>query len=281
MIELADPSRNILFEKNTLVMGILNCTDDSFSGDGVGANLDTAIGKALKMVDEGADIIDIGGESTRPGAKSVSIEQEIGRVIPIIEKIRMESEVLISIDTTKSEVAERAILAGADIVNDISSMSFDPKIADVVVKYNVPIILMHIKGNPGNMQDSPEYENVIEEIKSFLIDKIEFLISLGIKKNKIIIDPGIGFGKSVNHNLEIINRLNEFKDLDKPILIGTSRKSFIGEVTNKNVDDRIGGTIASTLISVLNGAKIVRVHDVSQIKDCLDVTYSIQNYKVI
>ncbi|MGB9595907.1 MAG: dihydropteroate synthase [Candidatus Poribacteria bacterium] len=250
----------------TLVMGILNVTPDSFSDGGLFVNVESAIEHAKKMIQDGADIIDIGGESTRPGAEAISIDVELSRVIPVISELSKSTDVCISIDTYKPEVAEIAIDNGACMVNDISAIS-DPKMAKVVAKSGVPIVLMHKKGTPKDMQISPHYNSLIDEIKKYLQDKVNMAERSGISSDKIIIDPGIGFGKTVEHNLEILRRLNEFKSLGKPILIGTSRKSFIGKILN--IDDpkeRIDGTSATVAIAIANGADIIRVHDVKQMK---------------
>ena len=250
--------------RRTLVMGILNATPDSFSDGGQFTNTKQAIEHALFMIDNGADIIDIGGESTRPGADPVPLEAELERVIPIIESLSKTTDVCISIDTYKSAVAKHALKAGADIVNDISSLS-DPDMASVVAKAKVPVILMHIKGNPKDMQVAPYYDSLIDEIKSFLEAKIHLAIDSGIAADRIIIDPGIGFGKTIQHNLEIIRKLCEFKSLEKPILIGTSRKSFIGKILKiDSLTDRVEGTSATVAISIANGADIIRIHDVKE-----------------
>ncbi len=215
-------------DKQSLIMGILNVTPDSFSDGGQYFKKNTAIEHALEMVKNGADIIDIGGESTRPFSDPVSLDEEISRVIPVIEGIRKKSDVCISIDTTKSIVASMALDVGASIINDISAMEIDPLMADVAVKFDCPLIIMHMKGTPKNMQDNPQYESLIPDIKDYLVDRIDFAISKGVNRKKIIIDPGIGFGKTVENNFEIINNLNHFVELNFPVLLGASRKSFIG-----------------------------------------------------
>ncbi len=244
-----------------LIMGILNITPDSFSDGGDFFDREKALEHAIEMITCGADIIDIGGESSRPGAKPVSADEELERVIPIIRKIsRMDKDVLISIDTTKSVVAEEAILAGANIVNDISAFTIDPKILDVVKKYNVPYVLMHIKGTPETMQNNPFYEEPVSEIYNFLSSKISYLNSIGI--SNIIIDPGIGFGKRVPDNYEILSRLNEFKGFGLPMLLGVSRKSFLGNSLSLPVDKRENATVIAETISLMNGASIIRTHNV-------------------
>jgi len=250
------------FSKRTYVMGILNVTPDSFSDGGRYFTLDLALEHALKMIEDGADIIDVGGESTRPGSDPVPIEEELRRVIPVIKELAKRTKVPISIDTYKSEVARRALDNGALIVNDISGLRFDEKMTEVVAEYKASVVLMHIKGTPKTMQQNPEYKDVISEIYSYLSESVNLALSAGIKQ--IIVDPGIGFGKRLIDNLEIIRRLREFKSLGYPILIGVSRKSFIGNILNLPVDQRLEGTAGAVAISVWNGANIVRVHDVKE-----------------
>lgn len=256
---------NLDFSKRTFIMGILNITPDSFSDGGLFLNKGLAVEHALKMQADGADIIDIGGESTRPGAEKVSVEEEIKRVVPAIEAIAGVVKVPISIDTYKSAVAVAALSAGASIVNDISGLRFDPKMPKVVAKHKAPVIIMHIKGTPENMQEKPEYKALIPEIIDYLYEGIVIAREAGISDDMIILDPGIGFGKTVEHNLEIIKRLNEFTGFEKPILLGHSRKSFIGKLLGDiPVSERIEGTAAAAAIGIFNGANIIRVHDVKE-----------------
>ncbi|UCG69466.1 MAG: dihydropteroate synthase [Thermoplasmata archaeon] len=252
------------FGKRTLVMGIVNVTPDSFSDGGHFFDCEKAVAHAEYLASQGADIIDVGGESTRPGSEAISLEEEIGRVVPVIERTAKKVKVPISIDTCKSEVAKAALDSGASIINDISALRFDPKVGDVAVKYNAPLILMHMKGTPRDMQKNPTYTSAMDEIKEFLKKRVEFTVSKGYKRNNIIIDPGIGFGKSTGHNYEIIRKLGELKELDLPILIGTSRKSFIGNTLDLDVDERLEGTLATVTMCAMNGADIVRVHDVKE-----------------
>jgi len=256
--------KSITFGKRTLIMGILNVTPDSFSDGGVYFSVDTAVERAEAMVAEGADMIDVGGESSRPGAESVSLEEELSRVLPVIRRLAKELEVPISIDTYKAHVAKQAIEAGANIVNDISALNFDPEMAKVVSETQAAVVLMHMKGTPRNMQMNPTYHALIPEIAQYLRRSIERAVDAGVTEEKMIIDPGIGFGKTVEHNLEIIRRLRDFRVLGKPILIGTSRKSFIGKILDLSAEDRIEGTAATVACSIMNGADIVRVHDVKQ-----------------
>jgi len=264
--------------KKTHIMGILNVTPDSFSDGGRYLDRKTAIDHALKMVDEGADIIDIGGESTRPGAEPVPLEEELNRTIPVIEAISKKISVPVSIDTYKAEVARQAIQAGATIVNDISGLRFDPEMASVVAETGAAVVVMHIKGTPRDMQKNPEYQDLFGEIIEYLRGSIEIAKKAGVPEERIIIDPGIGFGKRPEHNLQIINRLDRFSVLGRPILVGTSRKSFIGLILdNLPPSERIEGTAASVAISVFNGASIVRVHDVKTMSRVVRVADAIRN----
>lgn len=263
-------------DHRTLIMGILNVTPDSFSDAGQYYQIDRAVNHALEMENVGADIIDIGGESTRPGSTPVPLEEELERVIPVISAIRDKSDIPISIDTYKSRIAKQAIESGANMVNDISALRFDEEMKYVVAEEGIPIVLMHMQGEPRNMQDNPVYDDVVKDIISFLDQRIQEAIDAGISKDNIAIDPGIGFGKTLEHNLEIIKRLEEFTVLRLPILLGTSRKSFIGQITGVPTNKRLPGTIASSVIGVINGADIVRVHDVGELKNALEVTEAIK-----
>lgn len=262
-------TRQLDFVRAPLIMGILNVTPDSFSDGGLYQQADAAIDQALAMVAAGADIIDVGGESTRPGATAVSEAEEMQRVLPVIEGIRRNSNVVISIDTYKSAVAEAALQAGADIINDISAATFDPLMAQVAARHQSPLIAMHIKGTPRNMQDNPWYEDVSAEIYTFLEARIFDLQAHGVER--IMIDPGIGFGKRLQDNLELLRHLRDFTFLNAPILIGVSRKSFIGKVLHKEVHERLVGSLAAALIAVQNGAKVIRVHDVAETYEVLQI----------
>jgi len=253
------------FSLKTYIMGILNVTPDSFSDGGLYFNKNTAVEHALKMQDEGADIIDIGGESTRPGSEAVPVNEEIRRVVPVIEGLAKKIKIPISVDTYKSAVAKAALEAGASIVNDISGLRFDPRMPEVAARHKVPVVIMHIKGTPKNMQQNPIYKALIPEIMDYLREGIGIAQGAGIADDKIIIDPGIGFGKTVEHNLEIIKRLNEFTGFEKPILLGPSRKSFIGKILGDlPVTERLEGTAAAVAVGIFNGANIIRVHDVKE-----------------
>jgi len=253
------------FKDKLLVMGILNVTPDSFYDHGAFFSRDRALDHALRMIDEGADIIDVGGESTRPFSEPTPRAEELARILPVIEAVRKHSDVPLSVDTYKAVVARAAIAAGADIINDISSLSFDPDMADVVAVSGVPVVLMHIKGTPRDMQKDPIYKDVVGEIREFFVERIAFAKSAGIDEENIVIDPGIGFGKQLQHNLTIIKELGRLKELGQPLLIGTSMKSFIGRIMGTTaLEDRAEGTLASVAMSVWNGADIVRVHDVAR-----------------
>lgn len=268
--------RTLILGKRTLLMGVLNVTPDSFSDDGFSFDKEKAIAHGLRMVEEGADIIDIGGESTRPGSKPLELEEELRRVIPVIESLAKEVDVPISIDTYKSTVAQRAIEAGAEIINDISGLHFDPGLAQVATKEDAPLVLMHIRGTPETMQKDVHYDSLFSEILQYLKDSIQRAESAGLDPRQIIIDPGIGFGKTVEDNLLIIKNLYEFRILGKPILLGTSRKTFIGKILNTEVGDRLEGTLSSIAIGVLNGAHIIRSHDVLQAKKAIAVADAIR-----
>lgn len=261
--------------KRTLVMGILNVTPDSFSDGGRYLEKERAIAHGLKLVQEEADIIDVGGESTRPGAAPVPAEEELQRVIPVIEGIRKETDVMISIDTYKANVAQAALEAGAGMVNDISALRFDEEMFDVLIKYDVPVVLMHLQGTPRTMQENPEYDDVVSDIVQFLRARIAAAAAGGISQERLIIDPGIGFGKLLEHNLEILRRLDELKLLGRPVLIGPSRKSFIGQLTGAPMEERLWGTIASVVLGAAKRADIVRVHQVGQVKQAVRVADAI------
>jgi dihydropteroate synthase len=266
---------NYVLGRRTWIMGILNVTPDSFSDGGLYYDKDKAIEHGLRMISEGADIIDVGGESTRPGSDPIPVDEELKRTLPVISGLRKHTKSLISVDTSKSEVALAAIKEGADLINDISALRNDPEMISVAVKTDAPIILMHMKGSPKTMQNAPHYENVLFEIKSFLKKKIELAVENGIDKDKIIIDPGIGFGKRFEDNLTLIRNLNDFSTLDQPILIGISRKSFLGKILDLPPGEREEGTLASAIISVIQGAHILRVHEVAPIKRAILVAETI------
>lgn len=272
----------------TYIMGILNVTPDSFSGDGLiatGDAIQNATLQAKWMLDSGADILDIGGESTRPGSEPVNADEEMERVIPVIHSLHKNfPDALISIDTYKSQVAEEAIKAGAQIVNDVWGLRADSNLANIVAKYNVPVILMHNRSNPtsvevkeklGNAYIGAEYENLIEDVKRELLISVEIAKNAGVKENVIWLDPGIGFGKKREHNLELINKLDEIRKLGYPVLLGTSRKSFIGFTLDLPPEERIEGTAATVAIGITRGADIIRVHDVKEMARVAKMTDAI------
>lgn len=262
--------------EQTYLMGILNVTPDSFSDGGKFNNLESAFLQAQQMVQFGANIIDIGGQSTRPGAEQISLEEELNRVIPIIKRIRAETTIPISIDTTRASVVQAAIEAGADIVNDISGGTFDDQMFSIVAQLKVPIILMHMRGTPQTMQKLTNYHNLLGEIYQFLETQINLAIAAGIERSHLIIDPGIGFAKTYEQNLELLRRLPEFQSLDVPILVGPSRKSFIGYILNQNDPKlRIWGTAAACCSAIAGYTDILRVHDVAQMYDVCRVADAI------
>jgi len=271
--------KSLKFGKKPLVMGILNVTPDSFSDGGEFLSVEDAVEYAIQMEKDGADIIDIGGESTRPGAKSISVKEEINRVAPVVENLIDKISIPISIDTYKSEIAKKTLDIGASMINDITALRGDEKLASIVAEYEVPICLMHMKGTPQNMQVNPEYDDVVQEIKDFLKERAQYAISKGIKNSNIIVDPGLGFGKrtgkGIEDNLEILNRLSEFRDLGHPIVIGPSRKTFIGHFFGDKdllpISKRLEGSLAAAIIAIVNGADIIRVHDVKETRSIIDL----------
>jgi len=249
--------------EQTRVMGILNVTPDSFSDGGDFSDPSAAVARALEMAAQGADIIDIGGESTRPGAEPVPAEEEIRRIVPVIEKTRAQSDVFISIDTMKAEVALRALEAGADIINDVSAFEGDAGMAEVAAKIGSGVILMHMKGSPQTMQDDPDYGNVVREVGTYLEGRLDFAEHCGVQRDRMVIDPGIGFGKTLEHNLALLRRLPELATGGSPILVGASRKSFIGQVLGRDTPaERLAGSLGVAAWAALQGAHILRVHDV-------------------
>lgn len=250
-------------DNKTVIMGVLNVTPDSFSDGGQFFTIDYALARARQLVAEGADIVDIGGESTRPGSNAVDEDEELNRVAPVIEQLAREITVPISIDTYKPAVANACLERGAGMINDISGLRYDNgKMLEVAATHQVPVCIVHMQGLPKTMQQEPQYDDLVAEIKGFFSERIKVAKSAGIKDENIILDPGIGFGKTVEHNLILLQRLNEFSDLGFPLLIGTSRKSFIGKISDLPAEERLEGTIASNVLAVMMGAKIVRVHDV-------------------
>ncbi len=260
----------------TYIMGVINVTPDSFSDGGKFYSTESVKQQAVSLLSAGADILDIGGESTRPFAEPVTLEEELRRVIPAVREIRKISDCLISVDTVKAEVAQAALYEGADIINDISALRFDPKMADVVSGFEATVVLMHMKGSPGDMQINPYYEDVVGEVRDFLEKRIVWTSSRGIPKEKILIDPGLGFGKRFQDNLVLINRLQEFTDLGVPVMVGASRKAFLGAVTGiKAAKERDIATLGAIAVSAMRGADIVRVHNVALTRQVVQVVDAI------
>jgi dihydropteroate synthase len=254
-------------------MGVVNVTPDSFSDGGRYLDAAVAIEHGVELEAEGAVILDVGGESTRPGAAPVSEPEELRRVIPVIEGlIAAGTNAQISIDTYKSHVAARALASGATFVNDVTALRGDPEIAAVVAEAKADCCLMHMLGDPRTMQRDPHYGDVVNEVKAFLEERMTFAIANGIDEERILLDPGIGFGKTVDHNLELLRRLGEFLDLGRPVVIGTSRKSFLGRITGREVDERVAATVATNVLAYERGARVFRVHDVAPVRDALAVT---------
>jgi len=262
-------------EDGPKIMGILNVTPDSFSDGGNFFSLDKSLKRAEAMALEGADIIDVGGESTRPGSNPISVQEELDRVIPVIEAIGKNIDVPISVDTSKTAVMLDAMKVGATMINDVNALKADGAI-DAAIETDSWVCLMHMKNQPRVMQKSPSYENVIEEVKEFLLSRANLCIKSGIQKNKIIIDPGFGFGKNLNHNLSLLKDLSKLSSEGYPVLVGISRKSMLGTITNRSVDKRLAGSLSSALIALQKGASILRVHDVQETKDVIEVWRSIE-----
>ncbi len=266
------------FQERSYIMGVINVTPDSFSDGNSFFDRDKAVERGIELARQGADILDIGGESTRPGAEPVSLDEELKRVIPVIEELADKVDIPISIDTTKADVAQRALKAGAEVVNDISSLRFDRNMVTVVSDYKVPVVLMHMRGTPLTMQKHIRYDCLIEDICEFLRERINYAIACGIHQDKIIIDPGIGFGKSVEtDNFAILKHLEAFSSLGRPVLVGPSRKAFIGRLLGKGVAEREEGTAAAVAIALYNGAHFIRVHNVKVMKMVAQVVDAIKS----
>jgi dihydropteroate synthase len=266
----------IALGQRTVLMGIINVTPDSFYDGGRHLDADRAIADGLGLIEAGADIIDIGGESTRPGARPVSAEEELERVLPVIRGLRHVAKVPISIDTYKSRVAREALDEGADIVNDVSALRFDDEMAALAAAERVPVVLMHMLGTPRTMQTEPRYDNVLREVIDFLAERIQFAARAGIERQGIIVDPGIGFGKTLDHNLALLRGLPAFAALGQPLLVGASRKAFIGRILGTEADERLEGSLAAAVAAVMGGAEIVRVHDVKETQRAIRVADAIR-----
>jgi dihydropteroate synthase len=259
---------------NMKLMGVVNVTPDSFSDGGLFLEPEAAIAHGKQLARDGADILDVGGESTRPGAEGVSAEEELARTQPVVADLAGLGHV-VSVDTSKLAVAEAALDAGAAIVNDVTALRGDPEIGPLCAERGAGLILMHMQGNPRTMQADPTYGDVVEDVKAFLAERIEAATEAGIAEERIWVDPGIGFGKSLDHNLELLRRLGELRELGRPVVVGTSRKSFIGKIDGSSADDRIGGTIASSILAATEGAEVLRVHDVAEVAQAARVAAAI------
>ena len=256
------------------LMGVVNVTPDSFSDGGLYLDPEAAIAHGRELVAAGAEILDVGGESTRPGAEAVAQDEELRRVIPVIEGL-VATEDQVSVDTSKAAVAAAALEAGAAIVNDVTALRGDPEMAALCAERGAGVVLMHMRGKPRTMQDDPRYEDVVDEVKAFLAERLEAAVAAGIAEDDIWLDPGIGFGKTAAHNMELLRRLGELRDLGRPLVIGTSRKSFIGRVDGADAGERLGGTIASSVLAAAEGAAVLRVHDVAEARQALAVATAI------
>lgn len=262
-------SETLVFGELPLLMGILNVTPDSFSDGGEATELESAIRKGLQLVDDGADILDIGGESTRPGAEPVPLETELSRVIPVIETLAARTATPISIDTTKAEVARQALQAGAIIINDISGLTFDPAMIPLAVESKAGVICMHIQGTPQTMQENPEYDDVVADLKSWFQLRIQALLKAGVEPERIVLDPGVGFGKTADHNLQILSQIASFQSLGYPVLIGHSRKRFLSKLLGRSLEERLAGTIGVSVALANQGVEILRLHDIAANRDAI------------
>ncbi len=272
--------RRLELGRRTLIMGVLNVTPDSFADGGRFFDRERAVEHGLAMARDGADIIDVGGESTRPFSAPVSAEEEMDRVLPVIEALAGAVDVPISIDTTKAEVARQALAAGAGLLNDVSALRFDPDMAPMAAETGVPLVLMHMKGTPGDMQKDPQYDDLMGEVLVFLEEAVQRAVKAGVRREQVLIDPGIGFGKSFDHNLHLIRDLGRFSVLARPLVLGCSRKAFIGHILGKEPDERDTGTMAAVAAGVLNGAHVVRVHNVPMAVDTVRMVDAVKRGRV-
>jgi len=286
-IDYSNGSGNSWYIKNQeyhlrkpMLMGILNVTPDSFSDGGLFQKAGKAYDQALRMIDEGADIIDVGGESTRPGSSRVDADEEMARIIPVIEKIARHTNTIISVDTRKVKVAKAALEAGATIINDVSAGDYETGMLELVAHTKVGYVMMHMQGVPETMQKAPGYNDVINELREFFTLRLQIATALGIDLTQIVLDPGIGFGKTLNNNLDILARLGDLASLRRPLLIGASRKSFIGMIDDSKTSDRLGGSLAAVLAAYLQNTNIFRVHDVAETKQVIDIFTAIQKHSV-
>ena len=261
------------------IMGILNVTPDSFSDGGSFDTTDRALTQALKMVADGASIIDVGGESTRPGASDVSLQEELDRVIPVIQKIKNETNIVLSVDTSKAIVMKEALIAGADIVNDVRALQ-EPDALEVCAEFNTAVCLMHMQGQPRSMQNAPHYEDVVKEVSVFFEQRIKACVEAGINREKIILDPGFGFGKTLEHNLQLLAHLESFQSFGLPVLVGISRKKMIGELLNgASVGQRLMGSLSAAVIASMKGSAIIRVHDVKETVEVIKIVQGVKSYE--
>jgi dihydropteroate synthase len=258
---------------NPKLMGVVNVTPDSFSDGGQYLDPAAAVRHGEELVRDGAAILDVGGESTRPGAEEVDEAEELRRVEPVVQALA--GDAIVSIDTSKLAVAEAALDAGASVVNDVTAFRHEPALAGLCAERGVEVVLMHMPGNPRTMQDDPRYDDVVDDVKAFLAERVEFALAAGIAEERIWVDPGIGFGKTLEHNLELLRRLGELRELGRPLVVGTSRKSFIGKVDGSDVENRIGGSIATSVLAAAEGADVLRVHDVAEMAQALTVANAI------
>jgi dihydropteroate synthase len=270
--------RTILFPDRPLIMGVVNVTADSFFDGGRYVQTDDAIAHAIRLIEEGADLIDVGAESTRPGSDPIDEDVERRRLLPVVKALSRATRVTISIDTTKSSVARAALEAGAQVINDVSALRADPRMAEVVAQTGAGIVLMHMQGIPKTMQDAPRYEDVVGEISAFFVERMAYARERGIAQSQIVLDPGIGFGKLPVHNLTLLAQLQRFTELEAPLLVGVSRKTFLGRIVDRPVDDRLWATAAAVAIAVEQGAGILRVHDVAAMKDVVQVATEIRRH---
>jgi len=261
--------------QRTWLVGVVNVTPDSFFDGGLYFEPARAIERALALAAEGADIIDIGGESSRPGSSPISAKEEKSRILPVVEVLKQKNGILVSVDTTKAEVAEAALAAGADIINDISAGRFDPRMLPLAAESGAALILMHMKGTPRTMQVAPHYDDLLGEVKAFLRERLEAAESCGVPRENLLLDPGIGFGKKLEHNLALLNNLGALADLERPLVVGISRKSFIGKILKLEAPERLEGTIAAAVVSLLRGASLLRVHDLQAVKRAIAVAEAI------
>jgi len=267
--------RSLSIGARPLIMGILNVTPDSFSDGGQYFNKETAVAYGIEMVEDGADIIDVGGESSRPGAVEVSADEEITRVVPVIRELRKRTTAVLSVDTMKSAVAREVLRAGAQIINDVSALTHDPAMANVAAEFGAGVLMMHMQGTPRIMQNEPRYEDVVAEVSGYLKKRVDDLVAHGVDREPLAVDPGIGFGKTLEHNLALLANLHALDICDRPIVVGLSRKSFLGKITGRDVKERLAGSLVGLVFCMLGGARVLRVHDVKESVDAVKVAMAL------